>query len=360
MGNEHAVGELAAIDLFGFTRAGLEEEARARIRSGGAGIAGRLFCALYSKGEYEPESYGLKDENSALWRSNFYPGWLESVSVLDEQGEDGLTRKALLKASDGLCVECVLIPMGGGRSTLCVSSQIGCRMGCAFCQTGKMGLKRDLSQGEIVAQIMTARFRLKWDFRNIVFMGMGEPLDNAENVIRALRVLTDQSGLHFDAERITVCTSGPPGGIERLAEAGFKRLGLSISLNGSSDAVRGRLMPVNDSNPLETLRASLAAYPQRRNFVLGVNYCLVPGMNDAPQDAAALADFCSGAGRALVNVIPYNPGDLALSRAPTEEETERFIAILREKGTAVRRRATKGRSIMAACGQLGARIVARP
>lgn len=354
-GGDTADRASGAVDLFGLTRAGLEEEARQRIRSGGSGIAGRIFCALYSSGRYEPEAYGLKSENAALWRAGFGPRWLSVVRVAQEEGPDGVTRKALMAASDGRSVECVHIPMDG-RATLCVSSQVGCRMGCAFCQTGRMGLVRNLAAGEIVAQVMTARFVLGWEFRNLVFMGMGEPLDNADALVQALRVLTDQSGLHLDAERITVCTAGPPGGIERLARAGFKRMGLSISLNGASDGTRGRLMPVNAANPLAGLRASLAAYPQRKNFVLGVNYCLVPGVNDSAADALAVSEFCAGLGRCLVNVIPYNPGDRPIARAPTEEETERFIELLKAGGTAVRRRATKGRSIMAACGQLGSRV----
>lgn len=347
-------GDNGAIDVFGLTREELVDAARSRLEGGGAGIADRIFIDLFATGEFDPAAHGLKDGNARLWRENFYPGYLEPDRIIEEEGDAGVTRKAALRTSDGLIVECVLIPMDGGkRATLCVSSQVGCRMGCAFCQTGRMGLVRDLEPGEIVAQPMTARFRLGWNFTNIVFMGMGEPLDNADKLERALRVLTQQAGLHFDAERITVCTSGPPGGVERWGRAGFKRMGLSISLNAADDGTRDRLMPVNRANPLAALAASLRAYPQRRNFVLGVNYCLLPGINDSEADAAAVAGFCSAVGRALVNVIPYNPGEPALSRAPTEEETDRFIEALRKEGAAVRRRATKGRRIMAACGQLG-------
>jgi 23S rRNA (adenine2503-C2)-methyltransferase len=345
-----------AIDLFGLTLQGLCLSARESLKSGGAGTAKKIFCALYARGEYDPAGFGLNPRKAGAWLSGFSPGWLEVARKVDEEGEWGLTSKAVLSCADGGLVECVLIPMpekGPGRASLCVSSQIGCRMGCAFCQTGGMGLSRNLSPGEIVSQVMTARFKLGWAFSNLVFMGMGEPLDNAENLIQALRVITDQAGLHVDGERITVCTSGPPGGIERFAAAGFKRMGLSISLNAAIEEKRDAIMPVNRGMGLARLQAALKAYPQRKNFVLGVNYCLLPGLNDSPGDAVALADFCQGLGRALVNVIPYNPGEPALTRAPAEEETEAFIGLLKARGLAVRRRATKGRSIMAACGQLG-------
>ena len=166
-------------------------------------------------------------------------------------------------------------------------------------------------------------------------------------------VLCDRRGLHYSQERITVCTAGHREGLARLRALGWKRLNLSLSLNAASDAVRDRIMPINRRTPLAELQRLLIAYPQRRNFTLGVNYCLMPGINDAPADAVAVADFCRPLGRVLVNLIPYNPGHAPLTRAPHEEEVTAFIAALRAEGLAVRRRVTKGRSIMAACGQLG-------
>ena len=216
-----------------------------------------------------------------------------------------------------------------------------------------MGLLRNLTAAEIVAQVVTARVELGWAVRNIVFMGMGEALDNVDHVIQAIRVLTDQHGLHYSFERLTVCTSGHAEGIARLAAQGWKRLNLSISLNGADDATRSRIMPVNRRTPLAELQRLLAAYPQRRNFTLGVNWCLIPGSNDRPEDAANIAAFCAPLGRVLVNVIPYNPGSAPIARAPSEDEVIAFIDALRNNGLAVRRRITKGRTIMAACGQLG-------
>jgi 23S rRNA (adenine2503-C2)-methyltransferase len=243
--------------------------------------------------------------------------------------------------------------------TLCLSSQVGCKMGCTFCETGRMGLLRNLSAAEIVSEVVTVGAVLGWRARNLVFMGMGEALDNAEQLIQALRVLADQRGLHFSQERITVCTAGHREGLLRLGALGWKRLNLSLSLNAADDAVRDRIMPVNRRTPLAELQRVLAAYPQRRNFTLGVNYCLMPGINDRPGDAQAVARFCASLGRVLINLIPYNPGSAPLTRAPSEEEVAAFIAALRAAGLAVRRRITKGRSIMAACGQLGNVAAAR-
>lgn len=236
---------------------------------------------------------------------------------------------------------------------MCVSSQVGCKMRCAFCETGRMGLLRHLRADEIIAQLLVARHRLGWSIRNVVFMGMGEALDNADQVIRALRVLNDEAGLAIGQERITICTVGHVEGIRRLDQEGFKRLNLSISLNASSDYLRSELMPINRRTNLATLQRALSAYRPRRNFALGVNYCLMPGINDTRDDARAIADFCAPLGRVLVNVIPYNPGSLPLCRAPEEDEIERFIGWLREDGLPVRERVTKGRGAMAACGQLG-------
>jgi 23S rRNA (adenine2503-C2)-methyltransferase len=349
--------ETSPIDIFSLTRSGLELEA-ARTLPSGAGIAGRLYRRLFSTGKYEPEDFGLSVTNAASWRRGFSANPLVSSLVAEEPGEFGPTAKAVLRTSDGLAIECVLIPMSTreideSRATLCVSSQAGCRMGCAFCETGLGGLARSLTAGEIVAQVFTARFALGWRFRNIVFMGMGEPLDNAENLIGSLRILLDPSGFGFSQERITVCTVGHVDGLCRLAREPWPRLNLSVSLNSADQATRDALMPIGRRWPLDDLSQALSDYPKHRNFILGVNYCLIPGMNDDPEDARRVAAFCAPLGRVTVNLIPYNPGSAPIGRSPTEDEVETFIALLKAENLTVRRRATKGRSIMAACGQLG-------
>jgi 23S rRNA (adenine2503-C2)-methyltransferase len=216
-----------------------------------------------------------------------------------------------------------------------------------------MGLIRNLTAAEIVAQVVSARVRLGWQAQNLVFMGMGEALDNWDALHQALLVLTERSGLGFGHDRITICTSGHAEGIRRLHGLGWKRLNLSISLNSAEDRARNRIMPVNRATPLADLQGLLMNYRQRRNFVIGVNYCLIPGTNDSREDASRIADFCRPLGRAMVNLIPYNPGSAPIASAPSEDEIIRFVGWLREDGVSVRRRITKGRSIMAACGQLG-------
>lgn len=340
-----------AIDILGLRSDELSEIATRALPSG-AGLAGRIYARAFESGRIDAEGLGLSPASAAAWRARFSAGLLPALLVVSEAG----TEKAVLGLRDGGRIECVRIPMPGGdgsKATICVSSQLGCRMGCAFCETGKAGLSRDLSAAEIVSQVLTTRIALGWDCGNVVFMGMGECLDNLAEVERAIRVLTDVRGLGFSMERITLCSSGPAGGIEALRALGHKRLNLSISLNAANDEKRRTLMPVNGSAGIDGLASSLAAYPMRRNFVLGVNWCLMPGLNDSREDAREAAAFCARVGRCVVNLIPYNPGSAPVARAPEEAELARFAAWLEEEGCLVKRRSPKGEGIMAGCGQLG-------
>ena len=229
-------------------------------------------------------------------------------------------------------------------------------MGCVFCESGRRGFARDLRPEEIVGQYAAARLTLGWDIGQIVFMGMGEPLDNFEGLAGALAVLLDESGPAFSQDDITVCTLGLPEGIARLRGLGFKRLNLSVSLNAPDERLRGELMPASRGVGLDALAAVLALYPQRRNFALAVNYCLIPGRNDGPGAAEGVAAFLRAAapsGRVVLNLIPYNPGSSPIGRAPTEAEIDAFIRRLIAAGAMVRLRSPRGRALMAACGQLG-------
>ncbi len=347
----------ARIDLLGSSSADFAAAASRHLDSG-AGIAGALYARAFKTGSIDPESFGVSERSCRDWREHFSVGLLDVLRVVDEEGEFGTTSKAVMAAADGSRIECVRIPMPSkppapARSSLCLSSQAGCRMGCAFCETGRAGFARDLKAAEIVSQYLTARLRLGWNPENVVFMGMGEPLDNLGNVAAALRVLGDPRGPGLSMEHVTVCSSCPPGGIEALRELGLKRLNLSISLNAGRDTTRSAIMPVNRSNDLAAIGAAVAVYPMRRNFVLGLNYCLIPGVNDSREEARGVGRFRTSVGRAIVNLIPYNPGSVPLSRAPSEKEIERFGAWLCEEGCDLRRRARKGGSIMAGCGQLG-------
>ena len=340
-----------------FSRDGRQAFLVARGEAKGSGVAGELYTRFFRQGEWKPAASGLTPASIEVWATVCTPASPLSLDrVLHDEGSDRAAIKAVFRLTDGEHIETVWIPMGGGeagRGTLCLSSQAGCGMACAFCETGRTGLIRNLTAAEIVAQVFEARFRLGWDFTSLVFMGMGEPLHNLEELVPALRVLTDPRGFAFAQEKITVCTVGLVEGIEAFAALGWKRMGLSLSLNAGSQQVRERLMPAGVTNSLPDLHRTLAAYPQRRNFVLALNYCLMPGINDAEEDAAAVADFARGLGRTVVNVIPYNPGTSPLAPAPNESQIDTFLSLLRTAGLDARLRGTKGRSIMAACGQLG-------
>lgn len=340
------------LDIAGMTHAECAALARARVGRG-HGVAGRVYRDAMRRGVFEPEAHGLGAAGCAAWRAAFVLGLPEVARVVEEPGALGTTAKAVLRLADGLESESVLLPMPGGRFTLCVSSQVGCKMGCTFCETGRMGLVRNLSAAEIVHALLVARHRLGWRFDNIVFMGMGEALDNFDAFVQALRVITEPGGFALGQEKITVCTVGHVDGIRRLAAAGFRRINLSVSLNAGSDAERATLMPIARRTSLAELQAALVAYRPRANFVVAVNYCLLPGINDRPEHVDAIARFCAPLGRVIVHVIPYNPGSHPIARAPREDEVERFMDGLRVRGLPVRRRVTKGRSVMAACGQLG-------
>jgi 23S rRNA (adenine2503-C2)-methyltransferase len=257
-------------------------------------------------------------------------------------------------------VESVLIPMIGraGRATytLCVSSQIGCAMGCTFCETAQMGLIRSLTPAEIVGQWFAAAHVIGIRPKNIVFMGMGEPLDNLDNVLAAIEVLTDHNGAHVAMNKITVSTVGRIDGIRRLTskihEPGWHRLNLAVSVNAPNDRIRSQIMPINRAMPMSDLREVLLGWPKYGGAKICIEYVLIPGVNNAPEHARELAGYVRPL-PACVNVIPYNPRRGSPWPAPTEERVAEFLAWLTDAGAYCKRRRTKGRDMMGACGQLG-------
>lgn len=277
---------------------------------------------------------------------------------LIDQQQEGETTKLLFRLADGQVIESVLVPMAH-YTTICISSQVGCRMGCAFCQTGKMGLVRQLNTAEIVAQVYWAKQVAKAAVRNVVFMGMGEPLDNFANLARALEVLSDQRGLDIAPRHITISTVGLGDGIARLANLDQPLLNLAVSLNAPNDKLRGSLMPVNHATPLADLQKILAAYPLHHKRALLISYVLIPGVNDTVRCADELAYFVAPL-RAKINLIPLNPCPDTPFRAPGSRAVERFRELLVDRGVFVRRRTPKGQAIMAACGQLGTRATLGP
>jgi len=261
--------------------------------------------------------------------------------------------KVLNRLSDGQAVESVVIPMKG-YATLCLSTQVGCRMGCRFCRTGRMGLRRNLTVSEITGQLWNARFVLKAPIRNLVFMGMGEPLDNLDNVLRAIEVMTDSRGFSIGPRRITVSTAGLADGIRALADAN-PGVRLALSLNASDDATRTRLMPVNRRYPLSVLKETLESLRLHSGLKEGVllEYVLIRGINDQVDDVKRLVAFSCGL-NATINLIPFNPskGETELV-APSDAEVNAFHDALAAEGLHVRRRWSQGEALLAACGQLG-------
>ena len=338
-------------ELLGATRDATLAAVRARLPQG-SHLASKIHRDAHRSGRFEPERFGVTTGDLARWHAAFALGGLDLAALRTGDGDDR-TRKAVLRTHDALEVETVRIPMGAAGESQCVSSQVGCAMGCRFCETGLMGRLRDLSAAEIVAQVVIARHELGWNPRGIVFQGMGEPLDAFEPVAAAIRALCDPNGLSFARDKLTVCTAGHVDGIRRLAALGLGRLNLSVSLNVADESRRAELMPIARRWPLPELQAALVDVRPRRNWQLGIHVCLMPGINDARADAAAVAAFCRPLGRVMVHLIPYNPGSRPLTRAPAEAEIVRFVGWLRDHGVPVRRRITKGRALMAACGQLG-------
>jgi 23S rRNA (adenine2503-C2)-methyltransferase len=274
---------------------------------------------------------------------------------------DGELIKFVQGTADGLEIESVVVPMRRAArawKSLCVSSQVGCGRGCAFCETARLGLVRQLSAGEIVGQVVAAKREFQAEIRNVVFMGMGEPLDNFDEVVQAVRVLSDRSGPSIGKSQICISTAGRAEGIRRLAALGWRRLNLAISLNAPNDEIRSRIMPINRSEPMAVLREALLAYPLRSCQFFMIEYVLIPGVNDGREHALEVAEYLRPV-KCCVNVIPYNPRPDSPFGAPTEEGVQQFLGWLQEAGQFCKRRVTKGREHMAACGQLGNRMLAR-
>jgi 23S rRNA (adenine2503-C2)-methyltransferase len=268
--------------------------------------------------------------------------------------QDGATK--LLIDVHGDVIEAVHMPrsIGTGRVTLCVSSQVGCAMGCTFCATAAMGFRRQLSAAEIVAQVLIVVRALGPRHPSeltLVFMGMGEPLHNLPEVARAIHILCRPEGLGLPARRITVSTSGLVPQIAALGALSDKPL-LAVSLNATTDALRRQLMPINRRYPLAELRAALERYPLRSRERITIEYVLLDGVNDSQEDALRLSEFCSTFPH-HINLIPFNAHAHATFRAPSEERLHGFFgAIARGGQNLVTVRRSRGRDIQGACGQL--------
>ena len=319
----------------------------------------------FGKGEFHAKAVMRKiflhghsdfEQNPAFSRSgNMASSISNALRILSlqivEKVQDENVIKWTGRLPDGHCIESVIIPMLY-HHTLCISSQVGCRMGCRFCQTGQMGFVRNLTAEEIVAQVYTAIFELNAPIRNIVFMGMGEPMDNFDAVIKAIQVLTDPHGFDFPKKFITISTAGHVTGINKLAESYPDSLHLAISINAANDPLRDQIMPINRKFPLNKLQKTLKAYPLKSRGVLFIEYVLIKNVNDSQAHADELAEFVSPL-KVRINLIPYNAQPNIDLKSPSSTELSQFCDWLIQRNLYVRKRATKGQRVMAACGQLG-------
>jgi len=271
------------------------------------------------------------------------------VTLLKIEGAHESTRKILVGLRDGECVEEVLIP-ARDRKTVCVSSQIGCRFACVFCASGKSGCVRSLEAGEIVGQVLLAWREFVDRPSNIVFMGMGEPFDNYDAVLKAVRILNDPDGIAIGARHITISTSGVVPGIERLAGEGLQ-VELSVSLHAPENELRSKLMPVNRRYPLTDLLAACQRFASVTKRLITFEYTLIRGVNDSRQQAQALAKLLKPI-PSRVNLIPLSPVEGFDGQAPAPETGVMFIDILARSGINATLRVSKGTGIDAACGQL--------
>ncbi len=370
-----------------------EEWAKETVRLGGRAFHGKsVFRWIMMRGISDPAQ--MTDLPKALREGLTASGLGPVLSVIPGTRSEDRTRKLLVRLADGATVETVLIPgvsgerrLGRGvqdeeivdadaaaavddedeeeeegakpegksylRVTQCISTQVGCAMGCVFCASGVAGLKRNLGPDEIVAQVLAGKAELDPDerLRNIVYMGMGEPLHNYVSTARSLALLTHLDGLAISPRRITVSTSGLVPEIARLGEDFKGQIGLAISLHAADDETRTRLMPINKKYPLAKLMDALRAYPLARRRRITIEYTLVAGRNDEPAEAKKLASLLRGL-PVKINLIPMNPIEASTLGPPTSARTLEFQRVLLDTGYSVFIRRRRGDDVAAACGQL--------
>ena len=333
----------------------------------------QVFQWIHRRGVLDPEQMTNlpKTLRARLVEDGVGPLPLEVVRARDASDK---TRKLLVRMGDGLDVETVLIPQlekdpdvddadrsedlkaglrPGAVVTQCISSQVGCAMGCVFCASGVAGLQRHLSAAEIVAQVIEGRDRLDEDerLRNVVLMGMGEPLHNYEAVARALVLLTHPEGIGLSSRRVTLSTSGLVPAIDRLADDFDGKVQLAISLHAVDDEARSAIMPVNRKYPLAELMACLKRYPMPKRRRITIEYTLIRGVNDDVRDADRMVKLLRGV-PVKVNLIPMNPIAESALQAPGWGGVHAFRDRLRERGVTATIRRQRGNDVDAACGQL--------
>jgi 23S rRNA (adenine2503-C2)-methyltransferase len=340
-------GKTRPTDLAEFERPALEAALVARGHEGFR--AGQIFRWIYRRGVTDPAA--MTDLSLEL-RTQLADAFALTTPTLEQRdvSADG-TEKFLLRLVDGRHIESVFIP-DTPSMTFCISTQVGCAMACAFCLTGKMGLIRNLTAGEIVGQVrvLAGALNMRETAFNIVLMGMGEPLHNYDETMKALRMLADPQGFALPPRRVTLSTVGLLPALERMASEPVMP-NLAISLHAPTDALRGELVPLNKKYGVSEIIAACKRFPLQKRRRITFEYVLLAGVNDSPQDARRLARLLAGV-KSKVNLIPLNAAAGIPFERPSDAAVDRFAKILADAGLTVSVRKSRGRDIRAACGQL--------
>ncbi len=331
--------------MLGLTRAELESLA---LELGERAFRGRQLASwIYRRGARD---VGSMTDLPAVFRDRLADGWEvgRSSLVRSQPSRDGAV-KLLLGLRDGRKIETVLLPYPD-RVSVCISSQVGCPVGCVFCATATMGFGRNLTTGEMVDQVLSAAdLSPTGGVTHVVVMGMGEPLMNLEPLLAACRILHEEMGISY--RRMTISTAGFVPGMERLADSGLP-ITLALSLHAPTDELRGRLIPMSSKWGVEAVMAAARSYAQKTGRRVTLEYLLLGGVNDQPEHARSLAGL-TGEPATHVNLIPWNPAaSLEAFRAPSREAVRSFRAELEARGVTVTQRVERGQEVAAACGQL--------
>jgi 23S rRNA (adenine2503-C2)-methyltransferase len=338
--------------------------------------AEQVFRWIHERGVLDPEL--MTDLSKSLRERLKADGFAPPAKVADVHAAADGTRKLVLELAQGARVECVIIPMTDladgdadacaapeddeeddasapekSRVTLCVSTQYGCAMGCVFCASGQAGLQRGLTASEIVAQVLISKTYLKpnEELKNLVFMGMGEPLHHYDETARAIRLLTHPAARGMSPRRITVSTVGLVPGIARLGADFGGKVGLAVSLHAPNDVIRDRIMPMNRKFPIVELMRALREYPLPQRRRITIEYTLMNAVNDGEAEARELVQLLRGL-RVKVNLIPMNPISASELKAPSGNRVAAFQRVLSEAGVSCFVRTRRGDEVSAACGQL--------
>ena len=317
--------------------------------------AKQVFSWVYQKGvDFFGEMKNLPAGLTAKLEQDFK---IDSLTLADQQKARDKTEKILFRLKDNNFIETVLIQTQN-RTTICLSTQVGCKYKCLFCASGSKGFFRNLKSAEIVGQILFSRFKLKHRITNYVFMGMGEPLDNYENVAQAIKIMNHKQGLDIGARRITVSTCGLIPGIKKLQKIGLQ-INLSVSLHAVTNQLRDILLPVNKRYPLPKLIEACKEFVNKTGRIITLEYILIKGKNDSLKDALGLEKIALDLG-AKVNLIPYSSVPGFDFQAPELKDIKEFAARLGRIKTKLTLRQSKGAQIEAACGQLAGKLNSAP